>query len=89
MKTTSQIIIILLLSLMTLKAGADSCKAISYCDTALVIINKPIVYNNSTCLVKNPVNEHIFAAVPDTTIDIIIIYRRIFASANENHSLNK
>jgi hypothetical protein len=80
MKTGLRILLILGFSLMISNVRAIETKAISDLDTTIVIINKATVNNNSTYLNLNSEKEHIFAAMPDTTIDIIIISRILFAS---------
>jgi hypothetical protein len=88
-KTRFLIALILQLSIISMKAGADTNKAISGRDTTLIIINKKAVDNNLSYINSNSKKEHIFAVMPDTTIKIIIIYRRIYACVSENNTQNK
>jgi hypothetical protein len=80
MKTGFRLLLILLLSLMAIKAGANTTKAISDQDSTLIIINKSLVNNNSAHFNSNFLNGHIFVTLPDTTINIIIISRRIYSN---------
>jgi len=64
---------------MAIKVGANTTKSIIDQDTTIIIIYKTMVNNNSPHFISNSQKEDKFATMPDTTIDIIIISRRLYA----------
>jgi hypothetical protein len=78
MKKVFRIAVILLISVMAKNAGANTLKVISDKETTLIILTKTALNNNTDNLNSNSIKEPNFVTLPDTTIDIIIISRRIY-----------
>jgi hypothetical protein len=72
-----------------MKAGNCENRAISHNDTTFVAVHKLTPGTHFTNLNTIEVKKPFFAAMPDTTIDIVIIYRRVFASVTNNKTQYK
>jgi hypothetical protein len=90
MKTRILIILVTMLLFASVNAGTNNFKAISENDTLLVIVKKSLTNNYENQGNDLQSGKNIFAAVPDTSTDIIIIFRNIdqknqhFIAENEN-----
>jgi hypothetical protein len=78
MKTSCRLIFILLFFIMVMKVGANTTKSIIDQDTTIIIIYRTMVNNNSLHSISNSIKEDKFAVMPDTTINVIIISRRVY-----------
>jgi hypothetical protein len=77
MKTGFRILFIFGFIFIASNAGAITTKAISDKDTSIIIIYKTTLNSYSTHLNTISEKDHIFATIPDTTINIIIISRKL------------
>jgi hypothetical protein len=88
MKTVLLIVLLGFFGMLSIKAGADSAAYAPDENEYFESVENTSVNNCSGYIEPNSEKEHIFAAVPDTTIEIIIIYRRVSANTNEITSKN-